>query len=168
MAQTIYPPSNLDGDHVLRHAYDDDKQRIRVDIGAEITLDGAVEIALNAPDDNVAISDGTNTLIINPDGSIDVNAIVDLDLPQTPGIVNIQANNANTEYSYTLPSDTKKFLIQARLGKLRLAFNSGGSNTTYITINYGCSYIVENIKTSATLYFQSNKANDVVEINTWV
>lgn len=168
MSATIYPPSNLDGDHVLRHAYNDDTQRIRVDIGAEITLDGAIEVSLNAPDDNVAISDGTNTLVINPDGSINVNAIIDLDLPGTPGIVNIETTNLNTEYSYILPIDTKKFSIQARLGRLKLAFNSGDTNITYITINYGCSYVVENIKTSSTLYFQSNKANDIVEINTWV
>jgi len=168
MANTIYPPSNLDADQVLQHAYDDDKQRIRVDIGAEITLDGAVEVSLDAPDDNVAISDGTNTLVINPDGSIDVNALVDLDLATNPIIANISAPTANTEYSYAFPTDTKKFLLQARKGTLRVAFSSGGTNTTYLTIAVGCNYVIDNIKTSVTVYFQSNKPSDVIEINTCV
>jgi len=168
MTTPIYPPSNLDGNQILQHAYIDDTQRIRVDIGANITLDGAVEVALSAPDDNVAISDGTNTLVINPDGSINVDATIIMDFADTPGIANISAPVANTEYSYVLPIDTKQVLIQARLGKLKLAFISGDSGTTYITVNYGCNFMIENIKTNSTIYFQSNKALDVIEINTWV
>lgn len=73
MATPIYPPSNLDGEHVLRHSYDDDTQRLRVDIGSEINLDGSLEVNLDAENDSVSISDGENDLEINPDGSINVN-----------------------------------------------------------------------------------------------
>jgi hypothetical protein len=168
MANSIYPPSNLDANQVLQHSYDDDKQRLRVDVGAEINLDGAVEVSLKAPDDKVTISDGTNDLKINPDGSIDVNAIVDLDLPTTPGIANIETLLANTEYSYQLPIGTRSFLIKARNGKMRLSFTSGGTNTTYLTIDAGCNYVVDNIKTSSIIYFQSTKSNNIIEINTWI
>lgn len=64
-------PSKLDASQVLQHAFDDSTSRLRVDTEAVI-IDGAIEVAINAENDSIAVSDGTNTLAINPDGSINV------------------------------------------------------------------------------------------------
>lgn len=92
------PPSPLDGNQVLQHAFDDVNGRLRVDatvsasVGTvtiedldgdnlEINPDGSLnvvntgstEVEIDAADgDNIAISDGTNTLDVNSDGSINV------------------------------------------------------------------------------------------------
>jgi len=69
-------PTLLDYEQVIKAVYDEALNRLRVDIGANITLGGDLEVAIDAADgDNIAISDGTNTMSINPDGSIDVNII---------------------------------------------------------------------------------------------
>ncbi len=63
--------SPKDGLQVLRAAYDDATRRLRVD--AAINID-ANEVSISAADgDNIAISDGVDTLAVNPDGSLNVN-----------------------------------------------------------------------------------------------
>lgn len=63
-----YPFSKKDADQVIRAAFDDDTQRLRVD--AAINVD-ANQVDISAADgDNIAISDGVDTLAVNPDGSI--------------------------------------------------------------------------------------------------
>lgn len=78
----ISPPgSKLDASQIIRRAYDDVNNKIRVD--AEVTaVIGSVEVTIDAAGgDNIAISNevGSNYLNINPDGSIDVNANIELD-----------------------------------------------------------------------------------------
>ena len=69
-------PTLLDQQQVIQAVYDEALNRLRVDIGANITLGGDLEVAIDAADgDNIAISDGTNTMVVNPNGSIDVNII---------------------------------------------------------------------------------------------
>lgn len=69
-------PTLLDSNQVIQAVYDEALNRLRVDIGANITLGGDLEVAIDAADgDNIAISDGTNTMSVNADGSIDVNII---------------------------------------------------------------------------------------------
>ena len=72
-------PSKLDASQVLQHAFDDSTSRLRVDTEAVI-IDGAIEVALSADSDSIAIGDGSNTLTVNPDGSINVNTPSDLTL----------------------------------------------------------------------------------------
>lgn len=67
--------SKLDANQVLRDSFDENLGRLRVD--AEVTASiGTVDVIIDAATgDNVAISDstGTNTLSINPDGSINAS-----------------------------------------------------------------------------------------------
>lgn len=66
--------SKLDAAQIIRRAYEDDKNRIRVDAEVEATI-GSVDVIIDASSgDNIAIADetGTNYLAINPDGSINV------------------------------------------------------------------------------------------------
>ncbi len=68
--------TKLDSEQVLKRSYDETKNRIRVDADVTATV-GVVDVVIDAASgDNIAISDGTNTLLINPDGSI--NAVVDV------------------------------------------------------------------------------------------
>lgn len=63
---SLPPMSKRDSEQVLRYAFDDTTGRLRVDAVATIGPGG-----INAADgDNIAISDGVDTMAVNPDGSI--------------------------------------------------------------------------------------------------
>lgn len=63
--------TKLDANQVIKQAFDESTGRLRTD--AVLNASGA-EIELDAADgDNIAISDGTNTLVVNPDGSINTS-----------------------------------------------------------------------------------------------
>ena len=135
-----------------------------------INPDGSINsnVEVDAGDgDNIAISDGTNTLAINPDGSINVNFAASA--ITTPLITNIPVPSANTEQSFAFPLATKKFSIQARgTGKIKFSFSPGTSGTNYFTVFAGNSYLEESIiLTSKTIYFQTNKSGETIEIISW-
>jgi hypothetical protein len=152
--------------------YNDDSVAIgdpNTDTLLKINPDGSIDanVEIDAADgDNIAIHDGDgDELEINSDGSINVN----VSPLTTPLIANPVAISANTEYSYAFPSNTKKIVIRARgNAKLQLAFTSGQSGTLYHTVFPGNTYeeIGLNV-TSLTVYYQSNKAGEVVEILSW-
>lgn len=98
-----------------------------------------------------------------------VRARATVEAAATPNIYNLTAALANTEYSQTLTSNTKSFIIRARnLAKLQIAFISGNSGTTFMTIPPGVSYAQDNISYGGTIYFQSSKPSTIVEIVEWV
>ena len=79
---------------------------------------------------------------------------------------------AFTEYSYTLPSHTRKFTIKLRESNiLTMAFTEGASGTTYLTIPSGTSYWDSELYTTdhniVTVYFQSPAAAQTAEIVYW-
>jgi hypothetical protein len=129
------------------------------------SLDANVEVDA-ADGDNIAISDGVNTLAINSDGSINIagTGVV------TPTIANQITTLANTEYSYTFPANTKRFSLRTRgNAKLQISFVSGQSGTNFLTVFAGTKYEEIGLNApSITAYFQSNKAGEVVEILSWV
>lgn len=85
-----------------------------------------------------------------------------------PTIINISVPSSNTELSYSLPTDTKRFIMRSRIGsKIQLSYISGESNVEFITINAGCVYEETGIITNSTLYFQTNKSSDTIEILSW-
>lgn len=87
----------------------------------------------------------------------------------SPTIYNVSVVLASTEYSQALNPQAKKFTIRVRgISKLQLAYSSGGSSTNFITIPPGASLTEENVDFAGTLYFQCNKAAQVVEIEEWV
>ncbi len=88
-----------------------------------------------------------------------------------PTIANVTMTSADTEYSYAIPAHSKRFEIKLRSANalLKLAFASGTSGTSYITIPYGSSLLEEDIKAGGiTLYFQSPTASQTAEIKTWL
>ena len=134
-----------------------------------VNADGSIDVnaKLDASDgDNVAISDGTDTLQINSDGSINVK----FNVSTTPTIANVVATLANTEYSYAFPANTAKYKVSARgLSKLKVAFVLGDTSTNYVTVTPGAKLTEENVLLNSTvLYFQATKPLEVVEILSWL
>jgi len=85
-----------------------------------------------------------------------------------PVVYNVSVPLAATEVSKTLSASTKRFTIRVRgNSSLQLSFISGQSGTTFITIPHGCSYTEDELNFSGTLYFQTTKAAQVVEILEW-
>lgn len=71
--------SKLDAPQIIRQAYDETNNRIRVDAAVSATI-GTLDVIIDASSgDNIAIADpsGTNFLLPNPDGSINTNVAID-------------------------------------------------------------------------------------------
>ena len=84
-----------------------------------------------------------------------------------PTIANVAITLADTEYSYSLPSGTKRFFIKLRNPgyPLQLCVVSGESNTIYHNIAQGGTYEERDIKgTGLVLYFRTTAASQVAEI----
>jgi hypothetical protein len=143
------------------------------------SVNAEVEVQLshkdNYPDlgdvaDSVRVGDGVNELKVNGDGSINVVTSTAA-ATTTPTIENYSIVLSGTEYSYSFPLGTKQFSFVDRDGdaKTRIAYVSGDTATKYKTIKPGNTYEVNNISTLTgfAIYFQSNKANRIIEIVSW-
>ncbi len=89
----------------------------------------------------------------------------------TPTIYNVTCTLANTEYSQSVSTGTKKFLIRVRgIAEMRLAFDVADTDdgNMYVTVPHGCSYTEEALLFNGTLYFRTNKPAQVVEIVEWI
>lgn len=87
-----------------------------------------------------------------------------------PTVFNLSLPVADTEGSYTLPAGTKKFSVFAReRSRVQLSYTSGQSGTTFMTIKPGFEYVRSEIEAAAsiTIYCQSSKNGEVVEIESW-
>jgi hypothetical protein len=74
---TAPKPTKLDQTQILQGSFDEDTGRLRVDAAVSATI-GTLSVEIDAADgDNIAISDGVNTLTVNPDGTINVNTAID-------------------------------------------------------------------------------------------
>jgi hypothetical protein len=167
------PYTQLDADQVLKQSFDEVNDRLRVDasvtaVVAGVTLDAATSdiaiadrvtgnlLKVNADGsvdanvvvsasggDNIAISDGTNTLDINSDGSINVKA-TDLD------IRNLTFATDKVDVSGSSVSVTASDLDIRNLSALQdnVAI-SDGSNT--LAINLDGSLNVSGVATELTL-----------------
>lgn len=87
-----------------------------------------------------------------------------------PTIANVTMTNANTEYSYALPANTKKFQFKERAGasSVKYSFTSGESGTVYVTLPVGSTkYFEGSWLRGLTVYFQCPDAGKVLEIEVW-
>ena len=119
----------------------------------------------------------TPSITVN-DGSVDLNPSDGMDLIKglfprlfvyDPIVENVSIPLADTEVSHALPTGTKRFLLKLRgVAILKLAYSSGNSGTTFITL-YGRTFYREERIGSATttLYMQSPTASQTVEIVSW-
>ena len=89
---------------------------------------------------------------------------------QKPTIYNVTLTSANTEYSRTIPENARKIFIRERSGlvAVKLAYASGESGSTYLTIPAGTQKPLENCFLSGViLYMQSGTPATVVEVEVW-
>jgi len=86
-----------------------------------------------------------------------------------PTVANVGIPLANTEVSYALPANTKRFMIKLRdIATMKLAYVVAGSGTTYVTVPSGGVYGEDGLSSpSLTLYFQSTAAGSTAEIVSW-
>lgn len=111
--------TKLDADQVIKQAYDEANQRLRVDAtvtasigsvtiedsdGDEMAVNpdgsinvniagGGLQVEISAADgDNIAISDGTNTASVNPDGSLNVQLVGTSEVKITDGTDDLAIN----------------------------------------------------------------------------
>ena len=90
-------------------------------------------------------------------------------LATNPTIYNITVATANLETALVLNADVKAFIIRVRgYSNLQLAFTSGESGTNFITVPAGCSYREDLVSYTGSLFFQTNKPNQSVEVLEWV
>jgi hypothetical protein len=81
-------------------------------------------------------------------------------------------STANFEYSYSAPLGTKEIFFQSSTPNAEIKISwtlNGTSGTSHRTIYAGSEYARINLDPSLvwTIYFQSNKANTKIEIETW-
>lgn len=97
------------------------------------------------------------------------SATTELSLPTTPQIENITIAVAATEQSFVLPSGTKQFWMRTRgNGKLQYSYVATESTTKFITVPAGYTEEIRDVDlSSTTLYFQCNKAGEILELAIW-
>lgn len=173
----LYPPSSLDGNQVLQHAFDEATQTLRTN--ATLSIGSGIAVIIDHTNDSIRLGDGTDFITsttVGADVGLDVNIInstpisVILDGVSVGGVVNTTMASANTEYSYVLGTTTKKAKLQLRgTGTLKLAYSPGTSGSAYLTIPAGSSHILDNLDFTSptTLYFQCTAAGRTLEIETW-
>lgn len=86
-----------------------------------------------------------------------------------PKIYNLTITLANTEYSQALDDEVRYFEVKCRtFNDMKMAFVSGDSGTTYITIPAGSIWFTRGlINGDITLYLQSADAGIIAEIMQW-
>lgn len=91
------------------------------------------------------------------------------DVVTIPFIDNLSVPVANVEVSYSLPINTRRFILKNRTGGLlKLSYSAGQSGVKWFSIEPGVSYAETNIsKPTITIYLQSPSSNQVLEILSW-
>lgn len=97
--------------------------------------------------------------------------IAELAAPTQPSIVAIDLTVADTEVPVPLPVNTVKFLVKVRnaTSDLKIGFAANStSSSAYISVPRGTAFREDGILApNLTLYIQSSKPNQTVEILSW-
>ncbi len=110
------------------------------------------------------VSDNT-VIAVTGDSDAPVPAIPAL---VSPTIFNVTTGASFVEVSQALGSNVRRFTIKNRdNGILQLAFVATESGTLFKTIPVNAEYSEDNLNSTLTLFFQSNKAAQNVEIVRW-
>lgn len=81
------------------------------DVGLDVNVLNELEIELDASDgDNVAISDGTNNLVVNPDGSINTTFVASPTVSTYAEVTSVPSSTPTAISSYTAPAGKTTFL----------------------------------------------------------
>ncbi len=89
----------------------------------------------------------------------------------TPTVTNLSMPTAGTEYSFSIPAGSVYCeFISRECGKIQFAFTATESGTNFRTVWPGAEYQIDLLdagNAAITVYVQSTKANDTLEIVTW-
>lgn len=109
---------------------------------------------------------GIVSATVDPSGPIDVTGTGLV--KNSPVILNIAIPSALVEVPIAVPS-CASFLIRSRLSaKMYVSYIMGDTSTVYLTIHSGVVYNEDNlVPTARTLYLQSTKNGDTVELLYW-
>lgn len=119
MAGPNQPYTQLDSNQVLRQSFDPATDRLRVDAELTSTIipPPGLEVSILAVDDNIAIrnTNNNNELLINPDGSINVDATITTGPPKNinslfAAITSVPSSVLTTILSYTVPVSKTDFM----------------------------------------------------------
>jgi hypothetical protein len=100
------------------------------------------------------------------------NIVVNTGAASNPTVTNVSMTLAATEYSFALPTNTRKFSIRVRLDDnkapiLQVYYSPGGAS--YLSINPGGVYSETDMALSGiTIYFKCSLPGRVAEIVSWV
>lgn len=106
---------------------------------------------------------------VDEDNPLPVLATIQQDYADTPLITNLDLPDKTLEYSFALPVNTMKFRFKARNNsKIQWSFVTGTTNTNYLTLLPGNTYVEEGVKLpSSILYFRASQDDELLEILTW-
>ena len=131
MPRLPFPKSQLDAGQTAQYAFNEETGKYRVE--AEITAQiGEVTIESSAADgDNIAISDGVNTLEINPDGSLNatITNAIDVDISHTTDSIKL---GDGTNLVTTSASASKRGLDVNVLNNIDI---SGSVDALFVGVN---------------------------------
>ena len=87
----------------------------------------------------------------------------------THKIYNVPCATASTEYSQALSSGVVQLFLRSRHGgKIQMSFVAGETGSKFITVPAGSGWNAMGLSlVGKTLYFQSDKNSDVIEIEEW-
>ena len=105
----LYPPSALDGNQVLQHAFDDAQQCLRVCIvDGTSGPGGGIEVIIDHTEDSIRLGDGTSFFTSTADSGnlgLDVNVILPIKIEDSDGDeLAINADGSINVSSTVLPS----------------------------------------------------------------
>lgn len=118
-------PHQLDANQVIQSVYDEANSALRVNTEATIT-GGAFEVAIDAATDSIRVSDGTDTLGINADGSINVNVLsVSSPVGNVKNIFNaitaVPSSSTTAITTYMIPALTTAYLERVEVSGTNIA-----------------------------------------------
>jgi len=106
------PASRLDGNQVLKGAFDEDTGRLRTDSLATV-VNADIDVSLDATEDNVAIADPNGDFLdINPNGSINVNIVPPTVKSQYSEVIGVATGITTLIGSYTTSANMFLQLVE--------------------------------------------------------
>lgn len=115
----------------------------------------------------------TGSAFTTPSTIGDVTATISgmVEAATNPAIYNISMLSNATEYSFSLPGNTKRLCLKDReyTSTIKFSFVSGGTTTAYQTLPRGCNYEEAELglTVAKNIYLKSDKNNVTVELLVW-
>lgn len=165
-------PSRYDANQVLQRAFIEQTGELRVNASIA-PVGGATEVIISHENDSIRLGDGISlvtTSTASGHTGLDVN-VLNNGIAGVPVVTVVSMAVSNTQYSFSIPLNTKKIQIKSRQsGLIKFSFTNGDIGSgSYVSISPGSYRDIDGIvvTTGLTLYFTSTKNSDTLEIMYW-